>query len=523
MVFHARQVSLNRPVALKMILAGQLADETEIKRFYTEAEAAANLDHPGIVPIYEVGQHEGQHYFSMGFIDGKSLSQRLAGGPLAAREAAELIGRASEAIEYAHVRGVIHRDLKPANILLDQNGNPRVTDFGLAKKVEEDSGLTGSGQIMGTPSYMPPEQAGGNRGEVGPLADVYALGATLYAILTGRPPFQAASAMDTVMQVVSDEPVPPRRLNAAIPRDLETICLKCLEKEPAKRYASAAALGEDLRRFLSGEPIAARPVGRAERAWRWCRRKPVVAGLIASLVVALVAGFMGITLGWLEARRQRSAAEENFRLALLAVDDYLTRVSESRVLRVPGLEPLRRELLEDALRYYRGFVELRQHDPAVREELIRAYKRVGQINELVGTDAVALDAFRRSLSLAESVSAARPFDPALMELIADLHNRIGVIQMKTGQTDEAFRSMNLAGSIDRALVRDHPTELSYSALLAGHMHNLGVFLEQTGRPADGLERFEEALGLYERLAKAYPGNDHFLFELAKTGAAPAMC
>ena len=201
-VFEARQSSLNRKVALKMILAGQLADETDVKRFYIEAEAAANLDHPGIVPIFEVGQHEGQHYFSMGFVEGQSLAQRLAEGPLPAREAAELIRRVSEAIEYAHQHGVIHRDLKPANILLDQNGNPRVTDFGLAKKIEGDSGLTGSGQIMGTPSYMPPEQAGGKRGEVGPAADVYALGAMLYDLLTGRPPFQAATAMDTVLQVI---------------------------------------------------------------------------------------------------------------------------------------------------------------------------------------------------------------------------------------------------------------------------------------------------------------------------------
>ena len=390
---------------------------------------------------------------------------------------------------------------------------------------------------MGTPSYMPPEQAGGRRGEVGPAADVYALGATLYAIVTGRPPFQAATAMDTVIQVVSEEPVPPRRLNAAIPRDLETICLKCLEKEPAKRYASAAALGEDLRRFLAGEPIAARPVGRTERAWRWCRRKPLVAGLIASLVVAIVAGFIGITLGWLEARRQRSAAEENFRLAerqrsaaeenfrlaRSAVDDYLTRVSESRVLRVPGLEPLRRELLEDALRYYRGFVELRGNDPSVREELILAFKRVGQINGLVGTGTAALEAFGQSLALAEPMAAARPGDIGLQGLIADLHNRIGVIQMKTGQVDAAFRSMNLAHSIGLALVKDHPDKLDFSAGLAGHLHNLGIFLEETGRLAEALERLEEALALYERLAKANPGNDNFLAELAQTGAAPATC
>ena len=209
-VFLARQMSLNRPVALKMILAGQLADDTDVKRFYTEAEAAANLDHPGIVPIYEVGQCGGQHYFSMGFVEGQSLSQLLAGGPLPPHEAADLIRRVSEAIEYAHRHGVIHRDLKPANILLDCDGNPRVTDFGLAKKVEGDGGLTGSGQLMGTPSYMPPEQAGGHRGDVGPAADVYSLGATLYALLAGRPPFQAATVMDTVIQLLGEEPVPPR-------------------------------------------------------------------------------------------------------------------------------------------------------------------------------------------------------------------------------------------------------------------------------------------------------------------------
>jgi eukaryotic-like serine/threonine-protein kinase len=310
-VFLARQISLNRPVALKMILAGQLANDTDVKRFYTEAEAAANLDHPGIVPIYEVGQHAGQHYFSMGFVEGQSLAQKLAGGPLPPREAAALMVKVAETIEYAHQGGVIHRDLKPANILLDRAGNPRVTDFGLAKKLEGDSGLTGSGQIMGTPSYMPPEQAGGHRGEVGRAADVYALGATLYALVAGRPPFQAATAMDTVLQVINDEPVPPRRLNPSVPRDLETSILKCLEKEPVKRYASASALAEDLRRYLAGEPILARPVGPPERAWRWCRRNPIVAGAVGLVAAALV---VAAVLSLLYADRQtRLATSESLR------------------------------------------------------------------------------------------------------------------------------------------------------------------------------------------------------------------
>jgi len=305
-VFRARQISLNRPVALKMILAGQLADETDVKRFYIEAEAAAHLDHPGIVPIYEVGQHDGQHFFSMAFVEGRSLAERLTDGPMPAREAASLLLEVAGAIEYAHRQGVIHRDLKPANILLAGDGRPRVTDFGLAKRVRADDGLTGSGQVMGTPSYMPPEQAGGKRGDVGPAADVYALGATLYCMVTGRPPFQGATAMDTVLQVLSDEPVPPRRLNASVPLDLETICLKCLAKEQARRYGSAAALGDDLRRYLGGEPILARPVSDWERAAKWTRRNPILSGAIGTAAAALVAVAV---IAVLYAGRQRHFAE----------------------------------------------------------------------------------------------------------------------------------------------------------------------------------------------------------------------
>ncbi len=331
-VFEARQVSLNRKVALKMIIAGQLAHETDVKRFYTEAEAAANLDHPGIVPIFEVGQHEGQHYFSMGFVEGQSLSQRLTEGPLRPREAAALMAAVADAIEYAHQCGVIHRDLKPGNILLDQKGNPRVTDFGLAKKLEGDSGLTGSGQIMGTPSYMPPEQAGGQRGAVGPAADVYALGATLYALITGRPPFQAATAMDTVLQVLSDEPVPPRRLNPSIPRDLETICLKCLEKEPGRRYASAAALAADLRRFLAGEPIAARPVTRLERVAKWARRKPTLAAAYTLGLLAVLLGGLGGAAVWQWRAAERARTERR-----TSPETRPTRPASPR--RMPGPRP----------------------------------------------------------------------------------------------------------------------------------------------------------------------------------------
>jgi WD40 repeat protein/tRNA A-37 threonylcarbamoyl transferase component Bud32 len=285
-VYKARQAKLNRVVALKMILAGQLASPAEVRRFYTEAEAAATLDHPGIVPIYEIAQHQGQHYFSMAFVEGHSLAEALRDGPLAPRAAADLVRAVALAVQHAHDKGIIHRDLKPQNVLLDRSGQPRVTDFGLARRAG-DGQLTATGAVVGTPSYMPPEQAAGRK-DVGPAADVYALGAILYCLLTGHPPFQAATTLDTLLLVLEQEPVPPRRHNPQVPADLETICLACLHKQPARRYSSARALADDLGRWLEGRPILARPVGRLERAWKWARRRPAAAALAALSVLAPV-------------------------------------------------------------------------------------------------------------------------------------------------------------------------------------------------------------------------------------------
>jgi serine/threonine protein kinase/WD40 repeat protein len=295
-VYKARQVSLNRIVAVKMILKGTLASNDDVKRFRAEAEAAANLQHPGIVAIHEVGLHEGQHYFSMDFVDGQSLAQVPREQPLSAKLAAEYVRDAAEAVHYAHQQGTLHRDLKPSNILIDRQGRVRITDFGLAKRIAGQSDLTLSGQILGTPSYMPPEQAVSKRSLIGTASDVYSLGAVLYELLAGRPPFRGETPAETLRQVESLDPLSPRLLNPATPRDLETICLKCLEKELHKRYLTAQHLADDLGRFLRHEPILARPISRLSRAWRWCRRNQLVALLGAVVTLLTISTAIGSTV-----------------------------------------------------------------------------------------------------------------------------------------------------------------------------------------------------------------------------------
>ncbi len=283
-VYKARQTDLDRTVALKMILTGQLASPESLARFNDEARFAARLQHPNIVSIYEVGEFLGQPFFAMQFIAGPSLARRLGQGPLAPEEAAHLVCAIAQAVEHLHQHGVIHRDLKPSNILLDEEGRPYVTDFGLVKLTSGDSQRTGTGVIVGTPSYMAPEQAAAGRSRtVGPCSDVYSLGAILYETLTRRPPFSEATPLDTLVQVLESEPTPPRQLQSAVPADLEMICLRCLEKEPDKRYPSAAALAQDLQRFLKGETVEAKPASAGQRLQRWARREPALVAHVAIL------------------------------------------------------------------------------------------------------------------------------------------------------------------------------------------------------------------------------------------------
>jgi tRNA A-37 threonylcarbamoyl transferase component Bud32 len=295
-VYKARHLKLKRLVALKMILAGSHAGPEEIARFRLEAEAVGRLQHQNIVQIFEVSEHDGFAYLSLEYCEGGSLAKGLDGTPRPPRLAAHLVEKLATAMHAAHQRGIVHRDLKPGNVLLTADGQPKIADFGLAKDMDDSAGQTASGAILGTPSYMAPEQAGGRSKQITPAVDVYALGAMLYELLTGRPPFRGLTPLDTMMQVLSVEPVPPSRLQPKIPRDLEALCLKCLAKDPRKRYRTTARLAADLQRFSRGLPLEARPTSRPERLGHWCRRNPLVAGLSAAVVVLLAVAVVAFWL-----------------------------------------------------------------------------------------------------------------------------------------------------------------------------------------------------------------------------------
>lgn len=427
-VYRARQVRLNRQVALKMIRAGKFSSGTEIQRLRVEAEAAAQLDHPAIVPVFEVGEHEGLHYFTMAFVDGEPLSAKLIAGPIPAQAAAKLMLTVCEAVAYAHEKGVIHRDLKPGNILIDQAGHPRVSDFGLAKQVESDNELTTTGQILGTPSYMPPEQAEGNLNEAGRASDVYSLGAVLYATLTGRPPFQAATTIETLRQVIDQQPVAPRHLNPSIPRDLETICLKCLEKKPALRYSTAADMAKDLKCYLDGHPITARPVSALERSWRWACRRPELS--LAFLTLGVVIGVVTVA-AYIQQQRHAQAELQ------VRVEGLVQTIEAADLRQLP-------EQITDLMSFPDRIVallELRRKATSLENQQSRLRIDLALAVLSGNLEASTLESWW-ALSLQELVAIRKIMQPLRAQYLPSLHE---ILQSKSEGTDIKQKQLRAIG------------------------------------------------------------------------------
>jgi serine/threonine protein kinase len=488
-VYKARQIKLNRVVALKMVLSGPHADPDQLGRFHTEALAVARLQHPNIVQIYEVGDQDGLPYFALEFVDGGPLDRKVAGKPQPPREAALMVETLARTVHYAHAHGVIHRDLKPANVLLTADGAPKITDFGLAKAVEADSSQTRSGTILGTPSFMAPEQARGDVKEVGPLADVYGLGAMLYDLLTGRPPFQGPTLLDTLEQVRSQEPVPPRQLQPKTPVDLETICLKSLQKEPHKRYPSALELAVDLQRFLAGEPIQARPVSKAERFWRWCKRNPRVATLSAgvfALLLTLAVGSLIFAYHVDQLRKNETASKElaqkQSKLAINSLYEVGTTF-QTELKGKPGLQPLRLKLLkmvEDGLENAMRDADENLFD---RTTAILFQQRGDNLDEL-GRSEEAFEMYKRSFAIAEPLAKETPDDPIAQRNLASTCSRLGQKCVSFNRPEEAemYRRRALEASLNWA--RLAPEDLDAITRVAKAYHELGAMSLEHGRAAE---------------------------------------
>jgi tetratricopeptide (TPR) repeat protein len=525
-VYRAWQKELKRPVALKMVQAGAQASRAMRARFRVEAEAVARLQHPNIVQIHGADQHKGVLILVLELVDGRNLAQQIAGTPQPVQWAAELVETLAQAIHAAHQQGVVHRDLTPANILLTAADTPKITDFGLAKLVIGGGDLRSqTGELLGTPSYMAPEQAASRHEAIGAATDVYALGAILYELLSGRPPFKAESPLETLRQVLSDEPVPPSRLRPRLERDLETICLKCLRKEPSQRYSSALALAEDLRRFADGRPIEARRSSVGERAWRFCRRNRAVVLLLALVLALSGALAIGSTVAafWLmrsrdEALLERNRAQANFLQARQAVDDSFTKVSDSALLYAPGLQPLRRQLLHDALRYYHGFAQRLGDQPAVQADLASVLVRMAKITADIGSKEEALGYARQARGIYEALAAARPGDSRLRSELARTVAAVALLRNETGRRDDAASEYRKALAIQRKLVAAEPASVQAQNDLATSESGLGQVLEALARPDEALGSYERALAIREQLATAFPNDADFCNDLARDHA-----
>jgi serine/threonine protein kinase/tetratricopeptide (TPR) repeat protein len=553
-VYKARHRILKRTVALKMILAGAHTTGAALQRFLAEARAVAHLQHPGIVQIFDMGQHEGLPWFSLEFVDGSDLQKALNGKPREARSAAALVEAICRTMQYAHSHGILHRDLKPANILLDAAGNPKVTDFGLAKEVDsENSAATRDGTIMGSPSYMPPEQARGQIAEVTPKSDQYSMGAVLYQLLTARPPFITDRPLETVMQVINNEPVAPRQLQPAIPADLETICLKALQKDPAQRYDSCEAMADDLRRFLNGEPILARPVSWLQRTWRWCRRNPRIAVPSAAAGFSICLTAVIASWAWAatsaqakqiadekqkvevqrdEADRQRAIANQQQKLAeekeelarkqaVLALQNiqFVLTQTDTALKQRPGMNELRIAILEAVAKKWNELdVELTggirgEAIPtlmAIRQQIGIAFFEMDQLVKATTEFSSLYDLSAERIAIRGRTDATRTNRARIALVWAPVKSRL------ESNPDAAVKLLAEAEALVRECLTDprpektSPSPEDIRELLAGILQNKGVELLHQGKLAETEACFSEGLSLMAEVLtsiRSAPGFD----------------
>jgi serine/threonine protein kinase/tetratricopeptide (TPR) repeat protein len=616
-VYQARQTGLNRLVALKMILSSSHASSEDLARFKLEAEAVARLRHPHIVQIYDIGQHNGLPYFSLELCSGGTLAEHLDGTPLPPKIAVRLLEPITRAVQAAHEQGIIHRDLKPANILLQANSadsgsgtlidpgfagmsaptprpgsggwfssmvrrgpttsgdlsasdgrfaslvekyTPKLTDFGLAKEVNTDSGQTNTGAILGTPSYMAPEQADSLlAAQIGPVSDVWALGAILYELFTGRPPFKGPSPMATVFQLLTQEPVAPTQLQPGLPRDLETIVLKCLTKEPGKRYASAQALAADLGRFLAGEPILARPVGPMVRTLKWARRHPAVAVLTLGLVAVTTVGGAVVLWQWREAvaayalAEQRAKAESTQRAraeeqeaaanaarlqaeqqeeraarasakARQALDTLTDEVVERLLARQAQLDDREEAFLKKVLGFYQELAADSGATPAERLANAQATVRAGRLRVRLGLGLdEARQAFVQAVNALRGLAQAQPkFVPYRLAWI-DALEQLAQLQQQTTKLADADKTIREARSLLVRLGDEFPQELRYQALLARNHDRLGQLLWARGKKEDALGEGKIALIVWRRVLAEEPTNAEYLAQVAQAHTNLGQC
>lgn len=527
MVYLALQQSANRLVALKIIRPEQLSILSESKRkvwldrFRSEAQAAARLEHDHIVRVYEVGELDGVLFYSMQYIEGQTLSGLIRQVPIENKRLARLMNSVAMAVDFAHQQGILHRDLKPHNILIrsaaetrhdspildgeitvpddDRADRPYVADFGLAKNfIDGSDGSTHTGEAMGSPSYMSPEQAT-DASRCTPASDVYSLGATLYEALTGRPPFRSASPVETLRQVIDEPPVAPRELNRAVDLDLQTITLKALEKDPAKRYHSARQLADDLARYSKGEPIKARPISPIERTIRWTRRNPVVSLLAVGIATLLVLIAVESTISAASLKRYadresaaRREAENYFVMSLNVIQDMLAEFGDESLSHVPQMEVARRELLEKALALYVELSKAEPTNPQLKFEFARTQFRIGEVYDLLGDPQQSAEAYTKSIAMFEDLLAASPGDDESRHALAGAHAMLGETLRKTSNP-ESRSHLNLAIDTQRQLVNRNDRSVEYILELSQTLNNLGLLLSDSGELDGGEQRLVEAI------------------------------